>query len=1065
MNLPNLGGRTSRLPLLLVLAALVSGLIGASAASAASPTPSPNRGIFGPTGQPPRVATTPPRIAASFQDVTLLLPQLSFPTKVAWDASGRMYVAEKGGRIRAFDGTTEFKPDPLHSWLRFETNVYDYWDRGLLGMTIGGGYVYALYTYNHKLGDPNPPPFWANDGCPNPPGSTTLGCVASARLSRFQINANGTAGSEQVLVEDWCQQFPSHSVGDVRFGPDGKLYVTAGEASDFNNPDWGKSTGNPCGDPTNEGGSMRAQSPRRPAPEPQTLDGALLRLEPSTGFAAAGNPNIGSSNLNMRRIIAFGLRNPFRYTFAPNGELWLGDVGENVTEELDRIPLPATAQKNFGWPCYEGSDVHSTFAAVPLCASLSAAATTGPFYTYTHDPADPKAFPGGDTSCGTTNGSVISGVTFYNGGSNYPAAYNGALFFADHSRLCIWAMQPATVGGAPDPAHVVTMANNAAGPVDLEIGPNGDVYYVDFDGGTIHELRYLGANRAPTAVAKPKATTGPVPLNVTFDGSASSDPDGSSLTYDWNFGDGTAHSTVAKPVHTFSAAGTFTVTLKVTDPQGASGTDTATVNASNTPPVPTINTPGASLHWSVGQPISFSGSATDAEDGVLPASRLSWTMVMLHCTAPDRTSCHTHDIETDAGVSGGSFIAPDHQYPSFLQLTLTATDSNGASATVTRILDPNPVDLTFTSIPSGATLSVGLFTGTAPFTRTVIVGSANNLIAPDQTLGGHASSFASWSDGGPQSHVITAPSTAQTYQAVFNPAEAADTCAAATAAPAGSWLNEKIDTPGDVDWFQYTVPSTGYALIIVGGLDADLRLDLYSSCTHLVASSQHGGTVFEGLYARLPAGTYRVKVSGIGGAVSSNPYSLRFRTLTERVQVESRSSWIAAGRLTIVGAVLNNTSAYKRSVTVRADLFNAANVRIGSVSTPVYATVMNPRTRAPFRLTFTPPAGYDHYALATSGLTTTIHSLAGLVITPGARSIDGSGALHVTGTLRNANGFSVRSATVAVTLFDNMRNVVNVLRVLPASTRLRAHASTTFQAVFADHPAYQAIDYRPNGAR
>ncbi|MDQ6795037.1 MAG: PQQ-dependent sugar dehydrogenase [Chloroflexota bacterium] len=1062
MNLPNLGGRTSRLPLLLVLAALVSGLVGAPPASAASPTASPNRGIFGPTGQPPRVATTPPRIAASFQDVTVL-SGLSFPTKVAWDAGGRMYVAEKAGRVRAFDGTTEFKPDPAHSWLRFETNVYDYWDRGLLGMTIGGGYVYALYTYNHKLGDPSPPPLWANDGCPDPPGSTTLGCIASARLSRFKINSNGTAGSEQVLIEDWCQQFPSHSVGDVRFGPDGKLYVTAGEAADFNNPDWGQSTGNPCGDPTNEGGSLRAQSPRG-SRNPKTLDGTLIRLETS-GAAAVGNPNINSSDPNMRRIIAYGFRNPFRFTFMGNSEVWVGDVGDYTSEEVDRLPLAPTTQKNFGWPCYEGQDRYGSFdsANLPLCVTLYTAGTAAdPYYTYAHDSTDPKSYPGGDTTCPTANGSVISGVTFYKGASNYPAAYNGALFFADHSRLCIWAMQPASPGGVPDPSHVVTMLNNAAGPVDLEVGPNGDVYYVDFDGGTIHELKYLGANQPPTAVAKPKVSSGPVPLTVTFDGSASSDPDpGTSLTYDWNFGDGTAHSSVVKPAHTFTTAGTFTVTLKVTDPQGASSTDTATVNASNTPPVPTINTPAASLHWSVGQSISFSGSATDAEDGTLAPSRLSWALIMHHCTA---AGCHTHIIETFPGVSSGSFSAPDHEYPSYLELTLTATDSTNTSTTVSRQLDPATVDLTFTSIPSGATLSVGTTTGTAPFTRTVVVGSGNTVTAPDQTIGGHAYTFASWSDSGPQSHVITAPPTATTYQAVFK-AEAAHTCATATAGTVGAWLNKKIDTPGDADWFRFSVPRTGYALIVLGGLDADLRLDLYSSCTHLVASSQHGGTVYEAIYARLAAGTYRVKVSAIGGGVSTNPYSLRFRNLAERLQLDSRSSWAAAGRVTIVGVVMNNTSTYKRSVTVRADLFNAANVRIGSVSTPVYATILNPRARASFRMTFTPPSGYDHYTLATSGLTTTIHSLAGLVITPGARSVDGSGALHVSGTLRNANAFSVRFATVAVTLFDNMRNVVNVLRVVPASTTLRAGASTTFTAVFADHTSYQVIDYRPNGAR
>ena len=109
MNLPNLGGRISRLPLLLVLAALVSGLVGAPAASAASPTPSSNRGIFGPSGQPPRVATTPPRVAqAGFQDVTVL-SGLANPTKVAWDSTGRMYVAEKAGKVRVFERHTEIK--------------------------------------------------------------------------------------------------------------------------------------------------------------------------------------------------------------------------------------------------------------------------------------------------------------------------------------------------------------------------------------------------------------------------------------------------------------------------------------------------------------------------------------------------------------------------------------------------------------------------------------------------------------------------------------------------------------------------------------------------------------------------------------------------------------------------------------------------------------------------------------------------------------------------------------------------------------------------------------------
>ena len=67
---------------------------------------------------------------------------------------------------------------------------------------------------------------------PTPPGPTSDGCLIGARLSRFSA-AGGTAGAEQVLIEDWCQQYPSHSIGDVRFGPDGALYLTGGDGASF----------------------------------------------------------------------------------------------------------------------------------------------------------------------------------------------------------------------------------------------------------------------------------------------------------------------------------------------------------------------------------------------------------------------------------------------------------------------------------------------------------------------------------------------------------------------------------------------------------------------------------------------------------------------------------------------------------------------------------------------------------------------------------------------------------------------------------------------------------------
>jgi glucose/arabinose dehydrogenase len=167
-----------------------------------------------------------------------------------------------------------------------------------------------------------------------------------------------------VFINDWCQQYPSHSVGDLAFGADGNLYVTGGDGASFNFADYGQdgSPVNPCGDPpggvggamtppTAEGGALRSQDLRTTS-DPTTLDGTVLRLNPDNGQPAAGNPTT-SGDLNARRIIAQGLRNPFRMTNRPGtDELWLGDVGWGTWEELNRIANPTATVTNFGWPCY-----------------------------------------------------------------------------------------------------------------------------------------------------------------------------------------------------------------------------------------------------------------------------------------------------------------------------------------------------------------------------------------------------------------------------------------------------------------------------------------------------------------------------------------------------------------------------------------------------------------------------------------------------------------------------------------------------------------------------------------
>jgi hypothetical protein len=204
----------------------------------------------------------------------------------------------------------------------------------------------------------------------------------------------------------------------------------------------------------------------------------------------------------------------------------------------------------------------------------------------------------------------------------------------------------------------------------------------------------------------------------------------------------------------------------VTDSHGASSIRAIAVAVDDGPPVVEIAAPSTSTQWKVGDVLSFSGSATDAEDGALPPSALKWTAIVQHCSTPD--DCHAHPLQTWTGTASGSFTAPDHEYPAFLELVLEATDSAGLTATKKIALQPKTVKLSFKSSPTGRTLVVGSKEQVAPFDRTVIVGSQNSLSAPSpQTSGGTTHVFSKWSDALAQAHDVKAPATAKTYTATY----------------------------------------------------------------------------------------------------------------------------------------------------------------------------------------------------------------------------------------------------------------------------------------------------------
>jgi len=199
-----------------------------------------------------------------------------------------------------------------------------------------------------------------------------------------------------------------------------------------------------------------------------------------------------------------------------------------------------------------------------------------PYYSYSHYGV---VVPG--DSCPYGGSSVTGGAFYPTSGGNYPAKYQGSLFFADYTRRCIWVMLKGT-NGLPDPKKIEKFAVGTSGaysPVDLVSGPGGDLFYVDLVGGTIRRISYYPANRPPVAVLDADHTYGGTPLTVNFDASRSTDADADPLTYSWDLnGDGVfGDSTAVNPSYTYNTRGAVTVSLRVSDPYNALSTATVKI--------------------------------------------------------------------------------------------------------------------------------------------------------------------------------------------------------------------------------------------------------------------------------------------------------------------------------------------------------------------------------------------------------------------------------------------------------------------------------------------------------
>jgi glucose/arabinose dehydrogenase len=250
------------------------------------------------------------------------------------------------------------------------------------------------------------------------------------RIVRFTADTNVAAPGSYTRIFDLdkLSAKQSHNGGALHFGVDGKLYVAVGD----------------------NGSRFREKN----AQTLDTLFGKMLRLN-KDGSIPKDNPFYGRTRGKNRAIWARGLRNPHSFAVRPGaGTIFINDVGLHTREEIDR----GAPGVNFGWPRYEGPESSGRFRP--------------PIFAYRHD-GDPD-----------TTGCAITGGTFYAPAvAIYPPGYVGDYFFADFCSGWIRRYDPATDSAS-------SFASGLSFPVDLQVGPDGNLYYLERGTGSVSKIAY-----------------------------------------------------------------------------------------------------------------------------------------------------------------------------------------------------------------------------------------------------------------------------------------------------------------------------------------------------------------------------------------------------------------------------------------------------------------------------------------------------------------------------------------------------------------------------------------------
>ncbi|MBE1488407.1 ThuA domain-containing protein [Plantactinospora soyae] len=639
-------------------------------------------------------------VTGNYEKVTLN-DEPGEPMSLAVLPDGRVLHNTRGGQIRLYDPASGASP------VIATIPVYSHDEDGLQTVAIDpdfatNNWVYLFYSPPLSTPVDNPATPGVNEG--DAPATSTDPTVWDKfkgynQLSRVKMVQGATphldmSTEQQILRVDVDRGICCHVAGKVKFDAKGLLYLITGDDTNAGGSDGFV----PINESPTQGPGYDAQ---RSAGNTNDLRGKLLRIKVKpngTYTSPAGNlfPEAQDHAGKTRpEIFLMGLRNPFRYDVDASGRVYVGDYSpDSRTSSPTRGPegtgrwFSTNKAGNYGWPyCYSPAlpYVDYDFATRTSGAPFNCGApvndsprNTGltvlpavqqPQFWYTYEARTPC--PGAyletpPTSCdfkwpvvgtggvGPHGGPIYSYDPASTSETKFPEYYHDAVVFGEFTRDKIFMMRTDGKGNLAGVEQLLPgfVFDN---PMEMEFGPDGSLYLLEYGDGfftanpdaQLSVIRYVKGKRSPVAVLNASPTSGQAPLTVNFSAAGSHDPDpGESISYAWDFtSDGTVDSADPSTSYTYTANGTYTARLTVTDSSGRTGVLTRVITVGNTAPTVTVTSPVAGSFFNWGDQIPYTVTVTDPEDGTIDCSRVTVSFVLGHDT-------HGHEHGSTTGCTG-----------------------------------------------------------------------------------------------------------------------------------------------------------------------------------------------------------------------------------------------------------------------------------------------------------------------------------------------------------------------------------------------------------------------------